>query len=75
MNILFGKRQIDNILSTLHLMTNKHFDKIDYYKKKHIQKCIKWCEKFNIHFHKNIKSANIFLSNINANINKKQSIH
>lgn len=71
MNILFGKRQIDNILSTLHLMTNKHFDKIDYYKKKHIQKCIKWCEKFNIHFHKNIKSANIFLSNINANVNKK----
>jgi len=71
MNIIFGKRQIDNILCTLHLMTNKHFDKIDYYKKKHIQKCIKWCEKFNIQFHKNIKSANIFLSNINANMNKK----
>ena len=71
MNIIFGKRQIDNILSTLHLMTNKHFDKIDYYKKKHIQKCIKWCEKFNIQFHKNIKSANIFLTNINTNMNKK----
>jgi 23S rRNA U2552 (ribose-2'-O)-methylase RlmE/FtsJ len=71
MNIIFGKRQIDNILCTLHFMTNKHFDKIDYYKKKNIQKCIKWCEKFNIQFHKNIKSANIFLTNINANVNKK----
>jgi hypothetical protein len=43
-------------------MINKNFDKIDYYKKKHIQKCIKWCEKFNINFHKNIKSTNIFLA-------------
>ena len=35
-------------------MMNKNFDKIDYYKKKHIQKCIKWCEKFDIKYHKNI---------------------
>lgn len=73
MNIIFGKRQIDNILTTLQLMTNKHFDKIDYYKKKHIQKCIKWCEKFDIYYHKNIKSTNIFLSN--PNVNKNKLIH
>jgi hypothetical protein len=52
-------------------MTIKNFDKIDYYKKKHIQKSIKWCEKFDINFHKNIKSTNIFLSPVlNSNINK-----
>jgi hypothetical protein len=61
-NIIIGKKQIDNIVTTLNLMINKNFDKIDYYKKKHIQKCIKWCEKFNINFHKNIKSTNIFLA-------------
>jgi hypothetical protein len=49
-------------------MTNKNFDKIDYYKKKHIQKCIRWCEKFNISFNKNIKSTNIFLSSV-SNLN------
>jgi 23S rRNA U2552 (ribose-2'-O)-methylase RlmE/FtsJ len=80
-NIIIGKKQIDNIVTTLNLMINKNFDKIDYYKKKHIQKCIKWCEKFNINFHKNIKSTNIFLasaSHLNfvngRNINKTAHI-
>lgn len=63
-NIIIGKKQIDNIITTLNLMTNKKFDKIDYYKKKHIQKCIRWCEKFNINFNKNLKSTNIFLSSV-----------
>jgi len=67
-NIIIGKKQIDNIVTTLNLMMNKNFDKIDYYKKKHIQKCIRWCEKFNINFHKNIKSTNIFLSSV-SNLN------
>lgn len=63
-NIIIGKKQIDNIVTTLNLMMNKKFDKIDYFKKKHIQKCIKWCEKYNINFNKNLKSTNIFLSSI-----------
>jgi hypothetical protein len=63
-NIIIGKKQIDNIVTTLNLMMNKKFDKIDYYKKKHIQKCIRWCEKFNINFNKNLKSTNIFLSSV-----------
>ena len=67
-NIIIGKKQIDNIVTTLNLMMNKNFDKIDYYKKKHIQKCIRWCEKFDINFHKNIKSTNIFLSSV-SNLN------
>jgi 23S rRNA U2552 (ribose-2'-O)-methylase RlmE/FtsJ len=63
-NIIVGKKQIDNIVTTLNLMMNKKFDKIDYYKKKHIQKCIRWCEKYNINFNRNLKSTNIFLSSI-----------
>jgi 23S rRNA U2552 (ribose-2'-O)-methylase RlmE/FtsJ len=63
-NIIIGKKQIDNIVTTLNLMMNKKFDKIDYLKKKHIQKCIRWCEKYNINFNKNLKSTNIFLSSI-----------
>lgn len=63
-NIIIGKKQIDNIVTTLNLMMNKKFDKIDYFKKKHIQKCIKWCENYNINYNKNLKSTNIFLSSI-----------
>ena len=61
-NIIIGKRQIDNIVDTLNLMSNKSIEKVDHYKKKHIQKCIKWCEKYNIQFHKNIKTTNVFLT-------------
>ena len=61
-NIIIGKRQVDNIIATLNLISNKSMEKIDYYKKKHMQKCIKWCEKYNIPFHKNIKTTNIFLT-------------
>lgn len=61
-NIIIGKRQIDNIIATLNLLSNKSIDKIDYYKKKHMQKCIKWCEKYSIQFYKNIKMTNIFLT-------------
>lgn len=61
-NIIIGKKQIENITTTLNLMSNKNIDKIDYYKRKHMQKCIKWCEKYNIRFHKNIKTTNIFLT-------------
>ena len=61
-NIIIGKKQIENIITTLNLISNKSIEKIDYYKRKHMQKCIKWCEKYNIRFHKNIKSTNIFLT-------------
>ena len=74
-NIIIGKKQIDNIVTTLNLMMNKNFDKIDYYKKKHIQKCIKWCEKFDIKYHKNIKSTNIFLSSSCSNFISGKNTH
>lgn len=74
-NIIIGKKQIDNIVTTLNLMMNKNFDKIDYYKKKHIQKCIKWCEKFDIKYHKNIKSTNIFLSSSGSNFTSGKNTH
>jgi len=61
-NIIIGKKQIENIINTLNLINNKNFDKIEHYKKNHIQKCIKWCEKYNIPYNKHIKSMNIFLS-------------
>jgi|LakMenEpi03Aug12_release.lakeMendotaPanAssembly.Ray.scaffolds.fasta_scaffold174152_2 23S rRNA U2552 (ribose-2'-O)-methylase RlmE/FtsJ len=73
-NIIIGKKQIENIMNTLNLIINKNSEKNDHYKKNHIQKCIKWCEKYNIPFHKNIKSMNIFLSS-STNFNSNSSLH
>lgn len=61
-NAIFGQQQIENIHMTLQLILNNKRDKLEMMKKTHIQKCIEWCQKYNIPHHKNILNNNIFLS-------------
>ena len=65
-NAILGQQQIDTIVSTIYLIdnNNKH-DKIEHMKKKYIQKCIAWCQKFNIPYHNVIQTNNMFLNRIN----------
>lgn len=62
-NAILGQQQIDTIVSTIYLIdnNNKH-DKMEHMKKKYIQKCISWCQKFNIPYHNVIQTNNMFLS-------------
>ena len=62
-NAILGQQQIDTIVSTIYLIdnNNKH-DKMEHIKKKYIQKCISWCQKFNIPYHNVIQTNNMFLS-------------
>ena len=62
-NAILGQQQIDTIVSTIYLIdnNNKH-DKVENLKKKYIQKCIAWCQKFNIPYHSVIQTNNMFLS-------------
>lgn len=63
-NVVLGQRQLENIITTLNMISNRNnYDKIDNMKKLHIQKCIIWCEKHDIPFIKLYSSNNIFLSN------------
>jgi hypothetical protein len=61
-NSILGQQQIDTIVSTIYLIdnNNKH-DKIEHLKKKNIQKCIHWCQKYNIPYN-NIQSSNLFIN-------------
>jgi 23S rRNA U2552 (ribose-2'-O)-methylase RlmE/FtsJ len=61
-NAILGQQQIDTIISTIYLIdnNNKH-DKIEHMKKKYIQKCVSWCQKFNIPYHSVIQTNNMFL--------------
>jgi 23S rRNA U2552 (ribose-2'-O)-methylase RlmE/FtsJ len=61
-NSILGQQQIDTIVSTIYLIdnNNKH-DKIEHLKKKNIQKCINWCQKFNVPYN-NIQSSNLFIN-------------
>ena len=64
-NVVLGQRQLENIITTLNMITNRNnYDKIDSMKKLHIQKSIMWCEKHDISCVKLYSSNNIFLSNI-----------
>ena len=64
-NVVLGQRQLENIITTLNMISNRNnYDKIDSMKKTHIQKSISWCEKHDISCVKLYSSNNIFLSNI-----------
>jgi 23S rRNA U2552 (ribose-2'-O)-methylase RlmE/FtsJ len=65
MNAILTFQQIENISSTLSIITShKNTEKIEQYKKQNILKCIAWCEKYNIPYFKQtsaIPGGNIFL--------------
>ena len=65
MNAILSFQQIENISSTLSIITSyKNAEKIEQYKKQNIQKCINWCERYNIPYFKQIAGipgGNIFL--------------
>jgi hypothetical protein len=64
-NAILGQRQLENIITTLNVITNRNnHDKIESMKKNNIQKCISWCEKHDISSIKLSFSNNIFLSNV-----------
>ena len=67
-NAIFGQQQIENIHMTLQLIINNKRDKLEMMKKTHIQKCIEWCQKYNIPYHKNILNNNIFLSSLTSKL-------
>ena len=65
-NAILGQQQIDTIVSTIYLIDNNNkYDKIEHMKKKYIQKCILWCQKYNIPHNIVIQPNNMFLSSGN----------
>ncbi len=63
-NAILGQQQIDTIVSTIYLIDNNNkYDKIEHLKKKNIQKCIYWCQKYNIPYN-NVQSNNLFITSL-----------
>ena len=60
-NAILGQQQLENILYTLHLLDNNKSDKLEVIKKNNIQKCIQWCIKNSLPYHKNINQSNVFI--------------
>lgn len=63
-NAIFGQQQLENIASTLNIInSNNKRDKLENMKKNNIQKCIIWCQKYNLPYNKTITNSNAFLLN------------
>jgi hypothetical protein len=62
---IIGQIQIDNIYTTLALIENRYkSDKINFYMKNNIQKCVKWCIKNQMEYNPNV----MFAENLEKNI-------
>ena len=65
-NAVIGQQQIDTIISTIYLIDNNNkYDKLEHIKKKNIQKCILWCQKYGIPHNVTIQTNNMFIPNLN----------
>ena len=64
LNAIYGQQQLDSISNTLNLIYNSKTDKIENIKKNNIQKCISWCQKYNLPFNKINLSNNIKLNQV-----------
>ena len=73
-NSILGNQQIDNILTTLRFIENKERkgEKINTLRSANIQKCVTWCIKNKIPYHKTTSTGNIFMTNrkMKSSINK-----
>lgn len=76
MNAMVSFQQIENITSTLSIITNhRNTEKLEQYKRANVNKCIAWCEKYDIPYnaqHACFQSTNIFLhKSIQPNANMR----
>ena len=62
-NAILGQQQIENINTTLSLIDNSKYDKLELIKKNNIQKCISWCQNYQMSYNPTIQTNNIFLAN------------
>jgi catalase len=62
-NVYRRQQQIENILLTLNIIDNNSAVKLEPIKKQHIDKCITWCQLYQLPYNRVITTNNIFLKN------------
>lgn len=61
LNVIFGKKQLSSIQSTLLMIQEKRDDKIEKLRKQNIEKCIQWCETNNFPYNPIFRPVNVFM--------------
>ena len=74
-NIINGQQQLEATNQIINILKNKNRDiKLENIKKINIQKCIQWCEKYNISCNKFLEKSNIFLRENNVDEEEEQEM-
>ena len=60
-NAILGQQQIENIATTVSLIQSRTYDRLEAYKRANIQKCIAWCDRYDIACNKTTVSTNTFI--------------
>ena len=60
-NAILGQQQIENIATTVSLIQSRTYDRLEAYKRANIQKCITWCDRYDIACNKTTVSTNTFI--------------
>ena len=72
-NAVIGQQQLEAYDQIINIYKNKNKeDKVETLKRNHIQKCINWCEKYQLPHNKFIDKINIFLNNKRKMLENKE---
>jgi len=72
-NAVIGQQQLEAYDQIINIYKNKNKeDKVETLKRNHIQKCINWCEKYQLPHNKFIDKINIFLNNKRKMMDNKE---
>jgi len=68
-NLVMGQAQLENLISTLNLMEHggNRLEKLDTLKRQHVTKCTTWCQRYNIPYHAQFQTHNIFRPTVVSN--------
>jgi hypothetical protein len=61
-NAILGQQQLEYIQTTLAIINNSKYEKLQILKRTNIQRCITWCQKFKIPYNRINTNTNIFSS-------------
>jgi 23S rRNA U2552 (ribose-2'-O)-methylase RlmE/FtsJ len=67
LNCIFGKKQLNTIHSTLMMIQEQRYDKIERLRKINIDKCVQWCIKNGVPCYYQYKQHNLFTKHLNEN--------
>ena len=73
LNAMLGQQQIESIAATLSLMDTARSERLESLRKSNVQKCIGWCQRHRLPYHRTGSSSNVFLGHRAPRYTKRET--